>query len=51
METDVIHINPNILGGVQDFSTVSREQIIQVLSLAEKLLTSQNLKSLYENID
>ncbi len=75
MHFDVIHIDPEILGGtpvfkgtrvpieslfahleqgvsidefLEDFPTVTREQVIQVLEIAEKLTTSKNLKSLYE---
>ena len=76
--TDVIQVNPNILGGtpvfkgtrvpvevffdhmeagvtieefVQDFSTVTKEQCVQILELAEHLLTANNLKQLYESVD
>ncbi len=75
MSLDVIHINPEILGGtpvfkgtrvpieslfvhleksisidefLEDFPSVTREQVIQVLEIAEKVTTSKNLKSLYE---
>ncbi len=75
MRIDVIHIDPDILGGtpvfrgtrvpieslfahleqggsidefLQDFPSVTREQVIQVLEIAEKVTTSKNLKSLYE---
>ncbi|HZY10574.1 MAG TPA: DUF433 domain-containing protein [Bacteroidota bacterium] len=34
---------------LDDFPTVSREQVLSVLEIAEKLTTSKNLKSLYEN--
>ena len=33
---------------LEDFPTVSREQAVAVLELAEKLLTSKNLQKLYE---
>jgi uncharacterized protein (DUF433 family) len=33
-----------------DFPTVEREQAIEVLEIAEKLLTSTNVKSLYESV-
>lgn len=36
---------------VQDFSTVTKKQCVQVLELAEHILTSNNLKQLYESID
>ena len=36
---------------VQDFSTVTKQQCVQVLELAEHILTSNNLKQLYESID
>jgi uncharacterized protein (DUF433 family) len=36
---------------IQDFSTVTKEQCIQILELAEHLLTSNNLKQLYESAD
>ena len=36
---------------VQDFSTVTKEQCVQVLELAEQILTSTNLKQLYEGIN
>jgi uncharacterized protein (DUF433 family) len=76
--TDVIQVNPNILGGtpvfkgtrvpvenffdhmeagvtiedfILDFPTVTKEQCVQVLELAEQILTSGNLKQLYESID
>jgi uncharacterized protein (DUF433 family) len=76
--TDIIEINPNILGGtpvfkgtrvpieiffdhmetgvtieefVKDFPTVTKEQCVQLLELAEHLLTSTNLKQLYESAD
>jgi uncharacterized protein (DUF433 family) len=75
MSLDVIHIDPEVLGGtpvfkgtrvpieslfahleqgisidefLEDFPTVTREQVIQVLEIAEKVTTSKNLKSLYE---
>lgn len=34
---------------LDDFPTVSREQVLSVLEIAEKVTTSKNLKSLYEN--
>ena len=34
---------------LEDFPTVTREQVIAVLEIAEKIATSKNLKSLYEN--
>lgn len=34
---------------LDDFPSVSREQVLFVLEIAEKLTTSKNLKSLYEN--
>ena len=73
---DVIHIDPEILGGtpvfrgtrvpveslfthlekgisidefLEDFPTVSKEQIVSILVIAEKFITSKNLQSLYEN--
>lgn len=33
---------------LEDFPTVSREQAVAVLELAEKLVTSKNLQKLYE---
>lgn len=33
---------------LEDFPTVSREQVIAVLEIAEKVTTSKKLKSLYE---
>ena len=35
---------------LDDFPTVSKKQAIEVLEIAEKILTSGKLKSLYENI-
>ena len=34
---------------LDDFPSVTKEQAVQVLEIAEKLLTSKNLKGLYEN--
>lgn len=34
---------------LEDFPTVTLEQVIAVLEIAEKIATSKNLKSLYEN--
>ncbi len=77
MSVDVIHTNPDILGGtpvfkgtrvpveihfhhlekgisldafLDDFPTVSREQAVTVLALAEKLLTADNFKVIYDDI-
>ncbi len=36
---------------VQDFPTVTKEQCVQVLEIAGHLLTSSNLKHLYESAD
>ena len=33
---------------LEDFPTVTREQAVAVLSLAEKLVTSKNIQKLYE---
>jgi len=35
---------------LDDFPTVTKEQAIEVLEIAEKILTSGKLKALYENI-
>ncbi len=35
---------------VQDFPTVNKEQCVQLLELAEELLTSPNLKQFYERV-
>jgi len=77
MQTDVVNIDPEILGGtpvfrgtrvpieslfdhleagisldefLDDFPSVQREQTIELLELAEKLLTSPNFDKIYENI-
>ena len=77
MKTDVINIDPDILGGtsvfnvtrvpvetlffhlekgisiddfLDDFPTVSKVQALEVLELAEKILTANNFKSIYENL-
>jgi uncharacterized protein (DUF433 family) len=36
---------------VQDFSTVTKQQCVQVLELAGRILTCTNLKQVYESID
>ena len=73
MKTEVINIDPEILGGtpvfngtrvpvetlfwhlekgisvddfLNDFPTVSKKQALEVLKLAEKIVTSNNLKEL-----
>lgn len=73
MSTDVVLIDPEILGGtpvfkgtrvpieslfahlekgvsigefLEDFPTVTREQVIRVLEIAEKATTSKDLKTL-----
>jgi len=77
MQTDVVNIDPEILGGtpvfrgtrvpieslfdhleagisldefLDDFPSVQREQTIELLELAEKLLTAPNFDKIYENI-
>ena len=35
---------------LDDFPSVTREQAIQLLTIAEKILTSANIKSIYEDI-
>jgi len=77
MQTEVINVDPEILGGtpvfrgtrvpveslfahlekgigldefLDDFPTVSKKQAIEILVLAQKILTSGNFKSIYENI-
>jgi len=77
MQTEVINVDPEILGGtpvfrgtrvpveslfahlekgitldefLDDFPTVSKKQAIEILALAQKILTSENFKSIYENI-
>lgn len=35
---------------LDDFPTVSKKQALKVLKLAEKILTSNNFKAVYENI-
>lgn len=77
MKTEVINIDPEILGGtpvfngtrvpvetlfwhlekgisvddfLNDFPTVSKKQALEVLKLAEKIVTSNNLKVIYENL-
>lgn len=36
---------------IKDFSTVSKQQCVDVLELAGQLLTASNLKQLYESAD
>ena len=40
----------NIDEFLDDFPTVTKEQVMEVLEIAEKFLTSRKLKSLYESI-
>jgi len=76
MKTDIINIDPDILGGtpvfngtrvpvetlffhlekgisiddfLDDFPTVSKEQALEILKLAEKILTANNFNAIYEN--
>ncbi len=75
MKTDVININPEILGGtpvfkgtrvpietlfdhlesgitidafLEDYPTVSKEQVIDVLELVGQLFTTEKIKQFYE---
>ena len=77
MDSDVINVDPEILGGtpvfrgtrvpieslfdhledgvsldeyLDDFPSVSREQAIEVLELAERVITSEKFSQLYEAI-
>ena len=77
MQTDVVNIDPEILGGtpvfrgtrvpieslfdhlesgisldefLADFPSVQRHQAVELLELAEELLTAPNLDKIYENI-
>jgi len=77
MDSDVINVDPEILGGtpvfrgtrvpieslfdhleggvsldefLEDFPSVSREQAIEVLELAEKVITSKKFSQIYEAI-
>jgi uncharacterized protein (DUF433 family) len=76
MKTDVISIDPDVLGGtpafrgtrvpiqvlfdhldngltiedfLKSFSTVSREQVLQVLNIAETILSSEHVSEWYES--
>ncbi|WP_461102292.1 DUF433 domain-containing protein [Spirosoma koreense] len=44
------HLEPGISADefLDDFPTVSKEQVIPTLKIAERLLTSSNLHSIYE---
>jgi uncharacterized protein (DUF433 family) len=35
---------------LEDFPTVSKEQVITVLGIAEKIMTSKNIEKLYETV-
>ena len=48
---DHIEYGVSIEEFVLDFPTVDKEQCVQVLEIAEHLLTSSNLKHLYESAD
>ena len=77
MKTDVINIDPEILGGtpvfrgtrvpiealfdnleagmsleefLDDFPSVKKEQALTVLDIASKIISSEKVKELYENI-
>jgi uncharacterized protein (DUF433 family) len=35
---------------LEDFPTVTREQVVAILEIAEKIMTSQNIEKVYETI-
>ena len=50
IETLFLHLEKGVSLGefLEDFPTVSKEQAISVLGIAEKIMTSKNIEKLYE---
>ncbi|MGV3540719.1 MAG: DUF433 domain-containing protein [Rufibacter sp.] len=52
IETLFIHlekgVSVSLADFLEDFPSVSKEQAVNVLSIAEKLMTSKNIEKLYE---
>jgi uncharacterized protein (DUF433 family) len=50
IETLFLHLEKGVSldGFLEDFPTVSKEQAVAVLGIAEKLMTSKNIERLYE---
>ncbi len=51
IETLFVHLEKGITleEFLDDFPSVTKEQAIEVLEIAESMITSKNLKSVYEN--
>ncbi len=52
IETLFVHLEKGITleEFLDDFPSVTKEQAVEVLEIAEKMLTAKNLKNLYETV-